>query len=387
MPGIASRGNSMSTTAPMHWTMVPDVWASAMVFIRSIQVSASYRRRASDDLGDLFGDPRLPVLVVDEGQLVDQGLGVVGGGLHRDHARALLGGHVLGDRLEDDRLDVARQHLLEHRLRLGLVEIVPVGRGGAEPLAREGQELLHDGLLLHGVDEARVEEHEAVEAVLGVAVEHHLHRADQLVHLRPVAELDDVRCDVRAQALHEPEALAADRAYLDFLALRFPLLVFSEREAEEIGVQRAAQALVGGDDDDADALHRVALDEERVPVLGVGVADVRGDIADLLAVGARLAHALLRLPHLGGGDHLHRLGDLPGVLHTPDLHPYFLGAGHQKLPLFFQSSMAALSAFSSSADKSFLSSMVLASEAYLPFMWSRSDLSADNAFFTSIESK
>src|SRR2546427_12857404 len=62
--------------------------------------------------------------------------------------------------------------------------------------------------------------------------------------------------------------------------------------------------------------------------LRVGVADVRGDGADLLAVGARMAHALLRLPHLGGGDHLHRLGDLPGVLHTPDFHPDFLGAGH-----------------------------------------------------------
>src|SRR5204863_5562541 len=210
-PGIASRGNSMSITAPMHWTMVPDVWASAMRFPSGafqngfplpspphleegcprsgrggggdLSFASSYRRRAADDLGDLFGDPRLPVLVVDERQLVDQGLGVVGGGLHRDHARALLGGHVLGDRLEDDRLDVAREHLLEHGLRLGLVDIVPVARGGAEPLAREGQQLLHDGLLLHGVDEARVEEQVAVEAVLRVAVEHHLHRADQLVHL------------------------------------------------------------------------------------------------------------------------------------------------------------------------------------------------------------
>src|SRR5207249_11216160 len=60
--------------------------------------------------------------------------------LHRDHARALLGGHVLGDRLEDDRLDIAREHLLEHRLRLGLVEVVPVARGRAEPLARERSE-------------------------------------------------------------------------------------------------------------------------------------------------------------------------------------------------------------------------------------------------------
>src|SRR6266496_2313072 len=72
-----------------------------------------HRRRSAYDLGDFFGDARLPVLVVDEGELVDQGFGVVGSRLHRDHARALLGGHVLGDRLEDDGLDVAREHLLE----------------------------------------------------------------------------------------------------------------------------------------------------------------------------------------------------------------------------------------------------------------------------------
>src|SRR5256884_2959359 len=132
----------MSITAPMHWTMVPYVWGSAMVFSRL------HGGRATDDLRYLLGDPGLPVLVVDERELVDQGLGVVGGGLHRHHARALLRGHVLGDRLEDDRLDVAREHLLEHGLRLGLVEVVPVGRGGAEPLPRKGQQLLHDGLPL-----------------------------------------------------------------------------------------------------------------------------------------------------------------------------------------------------------------------------------------------
>src|SRR5258706_15097694 len=170
MAGIASRGNSMSITALMHWTMVPDVWASAMVFLRSIQGSASYRRRASDDLGDLLRDPCLAVLVVHERELVDQGLGVVRGGLHRHHARALLGGHVLGDRLEDDRLDVAREHLLEHDLGLGLVEVVPMARRRPQPLPPEGQQLLHDRLLLHGVYEARVEKQEPVEAVLDVAV-------------------------------------------------------------------------------------------------------------------------------------------------------------------------------------------------------------------------
>src|SRR5438046_9630779 len=122
----------MSFTGRMPWTMVPEVWASAMVF------SWLHGRRAADDLGDFLRDPGLPFLVVDERELVDQGLGVVRGGLHRHHARALLGGHVLGDRMEDDRLDVAREHLLEHGLRLGLVEVVPVARGGAEPLPLKG---------------------------------------------------------------------------------------------------------------------------------------------------------------------------------------------------------------------------------------------------------
>src|SRR5882762_11474216 len=154
----------MSTTAPMHWTMVPDALASVMTFSDQIKCfpchpersegsafrkadssspaapqndKCSYRRRASDDLGDLFRDPRLAVLVVDERELVDQGLGVVRSGFHRDHARALLRGHVVAHRLEDDRLDVAREHLVEHDFRVGLVEVVPGPRGSAEALPRK----------------------------------------------------------------------------------------------------------------------------------------------------------------------------------------------------------------------------------------------------------
>src|SRR5258706_102754 len=205
--------------------------------------------------------------------------------------------------------------------------------------------------------------------------------ADRVVHLRPVAEVDDVREDVRAQPLHKAEALVADAAHVHLLALALPFLVLRERQALHVGVQAPAQALVGRDEDHADALNRVALDQEGVPVFRIGMADMRGDVADLLAVGARVAHALLRLPHLRGRDHFHGLGDLPSVLHTLDLHPDFFCPRHsrtgkpwvsplpfpQKLPLFFQSSIAAFSAFSSSAERSFLSSMVFTSAAYLSF--------------------
>src|SRR5690349_3672186 len=42
---------------------------------------------AADDFRKFLGDAGLPVLVVDQCQLVDQVARVVGGGLHRHHAR------------------------------------------------------------------------------------------------------------------------------------------------------------------------------------------------------------------------------------------------------------------------------------------------------------
>src|SRR5258706_11794634 len=179
---------------------------------------------------------------------------------------------------------------------------------------------------------------------------------------------------VVAQALHEAEALVADAADVDFLALALPGLVLVQRHTQQVRVERAAQALVGGDDDQAHALHGVARHQEGVAVFRVGVADVRGDVADLLAIGPRMPHALLRLAHFRGGDHLHRLGDLPSVLHTLDFDSYFFCAWHdvsaqrvaQYEPFFFQSAIASLSFFSSSAGKARFSSMRLMRSAYLP---------------------
>ena len=75
------------------------------------------RRGAADDLGNFLRDRGLARLVVDEVQRVDQLAGVVGRGLHRDHARGMLGRDVLEHRLVHQRLDVARQHVVEHGLR------------------------------------------------------------------------------------------------------------------------------------------------------------------------------------------------------------------------------------------------------------------------------
>src|SRR5581483_7129025 len=68
-------------------------------------------------------------------------------------------------------------------------------------------------------------------------------------------------------------------------------------------------------------------------ILGVRVGDVRSNGSDLLSIRACGAHALLRLAHLGRGDHLHGLGDLPSVLDTADFHPDLFGAWHVLLYL------------------------------------------------------
>ena len=120
--------------------------------------------------------------------------------------------------------------------------------------------------------------------------------------MRRVADAGEVGGDVRVHALHEAEAFVADRSDLRLEPFAQPLLQLVEREAQCVGVEAAAQSLVGRDDDEPHLLRALALDEEGMPVLGVRMRQVRGDGADLVAVGTRVAHALLGLPHLGGRD-------------------------------------------------------------------------------------
>src|SRR6185437_10313686 len=155
---MCSRGNWMSMTAPMHWTMRPWAWGFALMDF--LEWGSSDGGCAAHDLGQFLGDGRLARLVVDERELVDHARCVVARRLHRDHPRRLLAREVLGDGLVDDLLDVAREELVEDDARLRLVDVVPVGPAGArvalQAVGRERQELLDHRLLLHGVHEARV---------------------------------------------------------------------------------------------------------------------------------------------------------------------------------------------------------------------------------------
>src|SRR5690242_11632812 len=178
-------------------------------------------------------------------------------------------------------------------------------------------------LLLHRVDEARREDVDLVDGALQVLVHQDLDGTDEAVEPRAIAELHDARHYVAAQSVEEPEALVADRDEIDFDTCSAPFLEARRHQPQHVRVEPAAQALVRRDDNDTHALHRVALDEERMLVLGVRLRDVHRDVEDTLDVGPRGAHAVLRTLHLRSGDHLHRLRDLARALHALDLVPYF----------------------------------------------------------------
>src|SRR5690606_6826995 len=94
-----------------------------------------------------------------------------------------------------------------------------------------------------------------------------------------------------------------------------------------VRVETPAQTLVGRHDNHADRAYRT-LDHVGMPVVRMGVHEIRSDIPDLGRVGTPGAHAVLCLAHLGRRDHLHGFGDLSRVLHALDLVSNFLDSGH-----------------------------------------------------------
>ena len=190
---------------------------------------------AADDLREFLGDRGLTALVVDELQLVDDRERVVRGGLHGNHARRLLGRDVVGRGLEDERLEVTHQQLVEHGLRIGLVQVIPVAEADVFfadqvavrplPFLRDGNHGGVDRHLFHGVDEAVREDVHLVEAPFEVTVDQHLHRTDQAFERRTIAIVDDLGGDRATNAAHETEALVADGAVLGLDASGSPFLM------------------------------------------------------------------------------------------------------------------------------------------------------------------
>ena len=104
-----------------------------------------------------------------------------------------------------------------------------------------------------------------------------------------------------------------------------PLLHVDDGLPELVDVESSAESPVGRHDDIADVLD-LPLGKERMMVLDVAVSYMVNDTAHGVSIGTGLLHALLRLPHLGGRNHLHGRGYLLSALHTADFRTYFLSA-------------------------------------------------------------
>src|SRR5258708_12014539 len=106
---MLSRGNWMSITAPMHWTILPSlVWFIGFPCPSEKGLDGGC---AADDFRQFLGDRRLPRLVVDEREVVDDAGGVVARRLHRHHAPRFLPRDVLRHPLLDHLLTLSRDHL------------------------------------------------------------------------------------------------------------------------------------------------------------------------------------------------------------------------------------------------------------------------------------
>ena len=131
----------------------------------------------------------------------------------------------------------------------------------------------------------------------GVRIQQHLDRADQLVQVRRVAELGDMRDHLGADAVQETQALVADGHRLDRRCPRPAARAAwrSPRAARWCSCRRTGPCRC------VTTMKPTALASfachERVRVLRIGLAEVGGDVAHLVAVGTgrRMRSCALRI--------------------------------------------------------------------------------------------
>src|ERR1700677_2135065 len=127
-----------------------------------LQKNLSHHRGSRGDLQNLVGNGGLPRLVVGEGQVLDQLLGVVSRALHGDHACAVLGGARFQHLLVQAEVDVVGQQAAEQDFGVRL-EIERHG-GLAVGIGAVFLELLALGFAqgLGGLEHFRADRHQRV---------------------------------------------------------------------------------------------------------------------------------------------------------------------------------------------------------------------------------
>ena len=96
---------------------------------------------------------------------------------------------------------------------------------------------------------------------------------------------------------------------------------------DEVGIERAAESLVRGNDHD-EFLAPLPCAEERMGTFLGPVLETDQHLVHEVGVGTAIGGSVLRLLHLGSRNQLHRLGDLGGVLDRLDAAADVSCGGH-----------------------------------------------------------
>ena len=277
---------------------------------------------AGGELQDFLGDRGLTSLVIFEGEGGADLLGVVGGSLHGDHARAELGSLRFQDGLVNGLLKEESGQLVENRGGGWLEEhvafvVLDLWRRNAElgaELAGLGdetvgrQELQDARGLHHRVLKVSEEDFDRIDRAFGKGLDQVFGGGADFGEVCAVGDRE-VGEDFASGARNGLGALAAN-AHED------GVLLFSG-EADQVAVERAGHALIGRDEEDAADLN-LALREERVgEIADLGLGGVE-DFAKELGVGTARTSGVLRTLHLRRRHELHGSGDLAGALNRFD---------------------------------------------------------------------
>jgi len=105
------------------------------------------------------------------------------------------------------------------------------------------------------------------------------------------------------------------------------------RFLEQIGVERAGESAVGGQDDYRRLLRLGRLPQQRKTLGQLRRVEIRDDFRERIGVRTRGHDAILRALHLGGGNHLHGARDLARVLDGLDPSLQLASLGHSPYAL------------------------------------------------------
>ena len=135
-------------------------------------------------------------------------------------------------------------------------------------------------------------------------------------------------------ALQLLAALLANGQDLHRLAARDQLTDDPACFLDDIGVEAAAQAALGGHHDDKMGVVLARSGEQLRSACAVahGAGEVGHHGRHALGIGTGRRSGFLRTLQLGGSNHLHRLGDLPRGFHAVDPVFQILEAGHRSAP-------------------------------------------------------